>query len=101
MNHFIAMNPQRGSNKGSASCLPLAEYDKLIAQPWLHDMVEQIRGGNDKLKGLMPFRCGHYSRFLKNHRSQKDADPTSFSSRPPSTSTIRSWWVSPSKWQGS
>ena len=78
MDHFIAMNPQRGSNKGSASCLPLAEYDKLIAQPWLHDMVEQIRGGNDKLKGLMPFRCGHYSRFLKNHRSQKDADPTSF-----------------------
>ena len=54
MNHFIAMNPQRGGNKGSASCLPLAEYDKLIAQPWLHDMVEQIRGGNDKLKGLMP-----------------------------------------------
>ena len=78
MNHFIAMNPQRGGNKGSVSCLPLAEYDKLIAQPWLHDMVEQIRGGNDKLKGLMPFRCGHYSRFLKNHRSQKDADPTSF-----------------------
>ena len=78
MNHFIAMNPQRGGNKGSASCLPLAEYDKLIAQPWLHDMVEQIRGGTDKLKGLMPFRCGHYSRFLKNHRSQKDADPTSF-----------------------
>ena len=78
MNHFIAMNPQRGGNKGSASCLPLAEYDKLIAQPWLHDMVEQIRGGNDKLKGLMPFRCGHYSRVLKNHRSQKDADPTSF-----------------------
>ena len=78
MNHFIAMNPQRGGNKGSASCLPLAEYDKLIAQPWLHDMVEQIRGGNDKLKGLLPFRCGHYSRFLKNHRSQKDADPTSF-----------------------
>ena len=78
MNHFIAMNPQRGGNKGSASCLPLAEYDKLIAQPWLHDMVEQIRGGNDKLKGLMPFRCAHYNRFLKNHRSQKDADPTSF-----------------------
>ena len=78
MNHFIAMNPQRGGNKGSARCLPLAEYDKLIALPWLHDMVEQIRGGNDKLKGLMPFRCGHYSRFLKNHRSQKDADPTSF-----------------------
>ena len=78
MNHFLAMNPQRGGNKGSASCLPLAEYDKLIAQPWLHDMVEQIRGGNDKLKGLMPFRCAHYSRFLKNHRSQKDADPTSF-----------------------
>ena len=76
--HFIAMNPQRGGSKGSASCLPLSEYDKLIAQPWLRTMVEQIRGGNDKLKGLLPSRCAHYGRFFKNHRSQKDADPTSF-----------------------
>ena len=102
MNHFIAMNPQRGGNKGSASCLPLAEYDKLIAQPWLHDMVEQIRGGNDKLKGLMPFRCAattaDSSRIIARRRM---LTLRVFSSRPPSTSTIRNWWVSPSKWQGS
>lgn len=101
MNHFIAMNPQRGGNKGSASCLPLAEYDKLIAQPWLHDMVEQIRGGNDKLKGLMPFRCGTTADSSRIIARRRMLTLRVFSSRPPSTSTIRNWWVSPSKWQGS
>ena len=72
------MNPQMRGSKGTALCLPLTEYDKLIAQPWLRDTVLKIRGGNDKTKGELPFRAAHYGRFLKNHRSQKDADPTSF-----------------------
>ena len=72
------MNPQMRGSKGTAICLPLTEYDKLIAQPWLRDTVLKIRGGNDKAKGELPFRAAHYGRFLKNHRSQKDADPTSF-----------------------
>ena len=78
MIHYIAMNPQMRGSKGTALCLPLTEYDKLIAQPWLRDTVLKIRGGNDKAKGELPFRAAHYGRFLKNHRSQKDADPTSF-----------------------
>ena len=78
MIHYIAMNPQMRGSKGTALCLPLTEYDKLIAQPWLRDTVLKIRGGNDKTKGELPFRAAHYGRFLKNHRSQKDADPTSF-----------------------
>ena len=78
MIHYIAMNPQMRGSKGTAICLPLTEYDKLIAQPWLRDTVLKIRGGNDKAKGELPFRAAHYGRFLKNHRSQKDADPTSF-----------------------
>ena len=76
--NYIAMNPQMRGSKGTAICLPLTEYDKLIAQPWLRDTVLKIRGGNDKAKGELPFRAAHYGRFLKNHRSQKDADPTSF-----------------------
>ena len=78
MIHYIAMNPQMRGSKGTALCLPLTEYDKLIAQPWLRDTVLKIRGGNDKAKGELPFRAAHYGRFLKNHRAQKDADPTSF-----------------------
>ena len=76
--NYIAMNPQMRGSKGTAICLPLSKYDKLIAQPWLRDTVLKIRGGNDKAKGELPFRAAHYGRFLKNHRSQKDADPTSF-----------------------
>ena len=76
--NYIAMNPQMRGSKGTAICLPLTEYDKLIAQPWLRDTVLKIRGGNDKAKSELPFRAAHYGRFLKNHRSQKDADPTSF-----------------------
>ena len=72
------MNPQMRGSKGTAICQPLSEYDKLIAQPWLRDTVLKIRGGCEKAKGELPFRCAHYGRFLKNHRSQKDADPTSF-----------------------
>ena len=72
------MNTARKGNKGKIFTYSLAEYDKAIAQPWLVEMIAQIRDGNDKLKGELPFRAGHYSRFINGHRSQKDADPTSF-----------------------
>ena len=72
------MNTTRKGNKGKIFTYSLAEYDKAIAQPWLVEMIAQIRDGNDKLKGELPYRAGHYSRFVNGHRSQKDADPTSF-----------------------
>ena len=95
MQHLIAFNGFRGGNKGSASCLPLSEYDKTISLPWLHEMVLQIRGeksirsidradeakiakAQQRIKGQLPFRCAHYYRFLKNRRSQSNADPTAF-----------------------
>ena len=85
----------RGGNKGNASCQPLSEYDKTISLPWLHEMVLQIRGeksirsvdrtddaqlakARQRIKGQLPFRCAHYYRFLKNRRSQSNADPTAF-----------------------
>ena len=76
--NYIAMNTTRKGNKGKIFTYSLAEYDKAIAQPWLVEMIAQIRDGNDKLKGELPYRAGHYSRFVNGHRSQKDADPTSF-----------------------
>ena len=95
MQHLIAFNGFRGGNKGSASCQPLSEYDKTISLPWLHEMVLQIRGeksirsvdradeakiakAQQRIKGQLPFRCAHYYRFLKNRRSQSNADPTAF-----------------------
>ena len=95
MQHLIAFNGFRGGNKGSASCQPLTEYDKIISLPWLHEMVLQIRGeksirsvdradeakiakAQQRIKGQLPFRCAHYYRFLKNRRAQDNADPTAF-----------------------
>ena len=95
MQHLIAFNGFRGGNKGSACCQPLSEYDKTISLPWLHEMVLQIRGeksirsvdradetkiakAQQRIKGQLPFRCAHYYRFLKNRRSQNNADPTAF-----------------------
>ena len=95
MQHWIAFNGFRGGNKGNASCQPLSAYDKTISLPWLHEMVLQIRGeksirsvdrtddaqlakARQRIKGQLPFRCAHYYRFLKNRRSQSNADPTAF-----------------------
>ena len=95
MQHLIAFNGFRGGNKGSACCQALSAYDKTISLPWLHEMVLQIRGeksirsvdradeakiakAQQRIKGQLPFRCAHYYRFLKNRRSQSNADPTAF-----------------------
>ena len=95
MQHLIAFNGFRGGNKGSACCQALSAYDKTISLPWLHEMVLQIRGeksirsvdradeaqlakARQRIKGQLPFRCAHYYRFLKNRRSQSNADPTAF-----------------------
>ena len=95
MQHWIAFNGFRGGNKGNASCQALSAYDKTISLPWLHEMVLQIRGeksirsvdrtddaqlakARQRIKGQLPFRCAHYYRFLKNRRSQSNADPTAF-----------------------
>ena len=86
-NHFIALNAYRGGNKGQVETLPLTEYDKLTAYPWLHDAVLQIRGEQkivgkgmtaEKLKSQLPFRCAHYYRFIGDKRRQANIDPESF-----------------------
>lgn len=88
--HLMALNPFRSGNKGHISSLPLAEYDKLISYPWLHEAILQIRGehqvvGKDmtaaKLKSQLPFRCAHYFRFQGDKRRQDHIDQESFSSR--------------------
>ena len=76
--HLIAFNAFRAGNKGNAPSQPLSAYDKTISYAWLQQMVEAIRGGDEKLKGLLPFRCAHYYAFEGNHRSQKGIIAESF-----------------------
>ena len=95
--HIIAMNPNRNANMGKISSFLLDYYTELTKQPWLAQLVGQIRdltaqqeemkAGDaykqlDKqvgfLKKQLPFRSPHYYHFLDDHRAQKTIDPEAF-----------------------
>lgn len=94
---LIAMNPNRNANMGKISTYLLDYYTELTKQPWLSQLVGQIRdltaqqeemkAGDaykqlDKqvgfLKKQLPFRSPHYFHFIDDHRAQKTIDPESF-----------------------
>ena len=94
---LIAMNPNRNANMGKISTFLLDYYTELTKQPWLAQLVGQIRdltaqqekmkAGDaykqlDKqvgfLKKQLPFRSPHYFHFLDDHRAQKTIDPETF-----------------------
>ena len=95
--HIIAMNPNRNANMGKISSFLLDYYTELTKQPWLAQLVGQIRdltaqqeemkAGEaykqlDKqvgfLKKQLPFRSPHYYHFIDDHRAQKTIDPEAF-----------------------
>lgn len=94
---LIAMNPNRNANMGKISSFLLDYYTELTKQPWLAQLVGQIRdltaqqeemkAGEaykqlDKqvgfLKKQLPFRSPHYYHFIDDHRAQKTIDPEAF-----------------------
>ncbi|MBM0145283.1 hypothetical protein [Segatella copri] len=94
---LIAMNPNRNANMGKISTFLLDYYTELTKQPWLAQLVGQIRdltaqqeemkAGEaykqlDKqvgfLKKQLPFRSPHYFHFIGDHRAQKTIDPEAF-----------------------
>lgn len=78
MQTMIAMNGKRRPNRGRAFTRSMEDYDRLIREPWLARMIDEIRGGREDVKGELPFRCAHYGGFRDDHRSQKDALPETF-----------------------
>ena len=95
--HIIAMNPNRNANMGKISTYLLDYYTELTKQPWLSQLVGQIRDLTAKqeemkageaykqldkqvgfLKKQLPFRSPHYYHFLDDHRAQKTIDPEAF-----------------------
>ena len=94
---LIAMNPNRNANMGKISTFLLDYYTELTKQPWLSQLVGQIRDLTAKqeemkageafkqldkqvgfLKKQLPFRSPHYFHFIDDHRAQKTIDPESF-----------------------
>ena len=80
---LIAMNMNRNGNKGQISTYIFDYYKSLLQQPWLAQLVGQIRDGKDAkqveaLKKQLPFRSPHYFHFLDDHRAQKAIDPEAF-----------------------
>ena len=94
---LIAMNPNRNANMGKISSFILDYYTELTKQPWLSQLVGQIRDLTAKqeemkageaykqldkqvgfLKKQLPFRSPHYFHFIDDHRAQKTIDPESF-----------------------
>ena len=82
---MIALNPRQTKEQSRAfvtEC-PLPDYDTLIQSPRLKQLAERINAATDeeeqrKLKGYLPFRCPHYSRFRDNYRDREHIDPESF-----------------------
>ena len=82
---MIALNPRQTKEQSRAfvtEC-PLPDYDTLIQSPRLKQLAERINASQDeeeqrKLKGWLPFRCPHYSRFRDNYRDREHIDPESF-----------------------
>ena len=94
---LIAMNPNRNANMGKISTFLLDYYTELTKQPWLSQLVGQIRDLTAKqeemkageaykqldkqvgfLKKQLPFRSPHYFHFIGDHRAQKTIDPEAF-----------------------
>ena len=82
---MIALNPRQNKEQTRAfvtEC-PLPDYDTLTRSPRLKQLAERINAAADeeeqrKLKGYLPFRCPHYSRFRDNYRDREHIDPESF-----------------------
>ena len=96
------MNPNRRANMGQISSHLLDYYTELTKQPWLAQLVGQIRDLTAQqnqmmqeemkagetyqqldrkitdLKKQLPFRSPHYFHFLEDHRAQKFIDPEAF-----------------------
>ena len=82
---MIALNPRQNKEQTRAfitEC-PLPDYDSLTQSPRLKQLAERINASTDdeeqrRLKGYLPFRCPHYTRFRDNYRDREHIDPESF-----------------------
>ena len=70
-------DPKR-DHRGYAETMTSEQLDQLLSEPWLAQMVADIRSGDEKKKDCLPYICPHYSAFKNNHRAQADIIPEAF-----------------------
>ena len=83
MSGRIAVNTKhtgdpKKDHRGYAETMTSEQLDQLLSEPWLAQMVADIRGGDEKKKDCLPYICPHYSAFMNNHRAQADIIPEAF-----------------------
>ena len=72
------MHTVKRKNRGYAETWTSEQLDKLLSEPWLKQMVAEIRAGDEKKKEKLPYICPHYTQFKNNHRAQADIIPETF-----------------------
>ena len=85
MKWLIAINPRKTKEQTRAfvkEC-PLQDYDSLTKSPRLKQLEQRINGSQDeveqrKLKGWLPFRCPHYTKFRDDYRDREHIVAESF-----------------------
>ena len=83
MSGRIAVNTKhtgdpKKDHRGYAETMTSEQLDQLLSEPWLAQMVADIRSGDEKKKDYLPYICPHYSAFKNNHRAQADIMPEAF-----------------------
>ena len=85
MGRLIALNPRRNKEQNRAFIMecPLPDYDALTREERLVNLAKRISDATDdeeqrRLKGYLPFRCPHYTKFKDNYRDREHIDPESF-----------------------
>jgi len=85
MGRLIALNHRRNKEQNRAFIMecPLPDYDALTREERLVNLAKRISDAtNDeeqrRLKGYLPFRCPHYTKFKENYRDREHIDPESF-----------------------
>ena len=82
---MIALNPRsvKEQNRAFVMECPLQDYDSLTAEQRVKQLAQRINAANvedeqRRLKGYLPFRCPHYTRFRDNYRDREHIDRESF-----------------------
>ena len=82
---MIAINRRqtREQNRAFIEECPLPQYDALTREERIINLAKRINASEDdeeqrRLKGYLPFRCPHYTRFRDNYRDREHIDPESF-----------------------
>lgn len=85
LKQLIALNARQTKEQTRAfikEC-PLQDYDSLTHSPRLKQLEQRINGTQDeeeqrKLKGWLPFRCPHYTKFRDDYRDREHIVAESF-----------------------